>query len=465
MDKNLKKKRTWILAVCLLAAVLLLAGLLWKPAVYRRAEDLLAEGAYQQAQELYQDLNYRDAAEKAELCIYRQAEERFNAGDYVQAQTLYEALGAYENSPQRALSCRFLTEHEDAREALLAAMDESLSVEEQEKSYNYVLAGLLYEAEDYFPAIEAYRNLGDYADSRERLAFCQNFYFSRAVHEMKVRQFEEALEDFGRAQLPEESAVYERYCQDRLDGNDMKEPEGILSWKYLYKDVNHEGVKRGAMYIYKRVFVYVPENVSEDTKFISYFAGGTGEPLLYVDGLFQYIRKYWPNAILLFDENSGTPDIPGACKMMMEIANQVAAELGICVHDLVVAGSSNGCYTALHATAAYYALYNVAPTCLLTLDTGQEWEAPGLGLSPEEISQMAESGAVLYLFEQPWTGLDVPAIYDLAAGGCKVVAVQCFHTDHDMISRLAYSEGVFSWAIGEYDTLNQNEYTLCDLNV
>lgn len=362
------------------------------------------------------------------------------------------------------MSCRFLTEHEEAREEILDAMDTNLPPEELEQKYGYVLAGLLYEEGAYLAAIDAYRDLGDYADSRDRLAYCQHFYFDRAIQAMKERRFEEALTNFGYAQLPEESGVYERFCRDRLEGNDIKEPKGILSLRYLYKDITHEGVKRGAMYIYKRIFIYVPEGVTTETKFVSYFAGGTGEPMLYVDGLFRYIRGYWPDAVLLFYENSGTKDIPRSCRLMMEVANQVAEELGICVHDLVVAGSSNGCYTALHATASYYADYNVAPTCLLTLDTGEEWEAEGMELSREEREQIAQSGAVLYLFEQPWTGLDVPAIYDLAASGCKVVAVHCYHTGHDMISRLAYSKGLFSWALGEYEELDPEEYTLCDLS-
>lgn len=466
MNEEKRRKRTnlWLLLAGLLLLGLLVC-LLRRPVVYRRAEKLFAEGAYQQAEEIYAGLDYRDAAEKAEECAYRLAGERFDKGEYPRAQALYEALGTYKDSPQRALSCRFLAEHEDAEEELLAAMDGSLSVGDLEKKYGYLLAGRLCEAGDYLSAIEAYRALGDYADSEERLAFCQRFYLDRAVQAMKERRFEDALEDFSRAQLPEESGVYERFCRDRMEENDMKEPDGILNPKYLYKDVNHEGIKRGAMYIYKRVFVYVPEGVSTQTKFVSYFAGGGGEPILYVDGLFQYIRKYWPDAVLLFYENSGTPDIPGSCQLMMEVANQVAKELGICVHDLVVAGSSDGCYTALHATAAYYALYNIAPVSLLTLDTGEEWAAPGLGLSQEEIDQIAQSGTMLYLFEQPWTGLDVPAIYDLAASGCKVVAVYCTHPGHDEISRLAYSKGIFSWALGEYKELDKAEYRLCPLLV
>ena len=44
-----------------------------------------------------------------------------------------------------------------------------------------------------------------------------------------------------------------------------------------------------------------------------------------------------------------------------------------------------------------------------------------------------------------------------------VTMVYCSNEDHDWISRLAYENGVFSWAMGEFDELSKEEYTLVPL--
>lgn len=68
------------LCIAAVVAAALLALLLWRPVRYSRAEKLFQEGDYPQAQELYEGLNYRDAAEKASACSYQLAETYFARG-------------------------------------------------------------------------------------------------------------------------------------------------------------------------------------------------------------------------------------------------------------------------------------------------------------------------------------------------------------------------------------------------
>lgn len=283
--------------------------------------------------------------------------------------------------------------------------------------------------------------------------------YEEAMRHLYRREYSEALSKFDDADMHEQSKAYEEYCRLRLE-DDFSAYAPILCENNILKTFEN-----GVMYAYYPVYAYVPNEVTEDTRFSVYFAGGTGEYLLYVDGVYKYIRAYSPDAVLVFNTNSGTQDIPHATSTMIRISNQLAAECGISIHDLAVSGSSNGCYTALHAAAAFYTENSVAARAVLTYDTGKEWDLEIYNMTREEMDATAGTGIKYYLFEQPGIDPETKAIYDLVASGNEVYAVYCTHDDHDKISKLAYTNGLFSWGMGEFDALDEEEYKICLLTM
>lgn len=283
--------------------------------------------------------------------------------------------------------------------------------------------------------------------------------YDEAVQHMYKREYAEALSKFDYADMHEQSQTLEDYCRLRLQ-DDFSAYDPIIC-----EDNILDYFENGVMYNYYPVYAYVPNQISEDTRFSVYFAGGTGGFLLFVDGVYEYIKAYSPNAVLVFNTNSGTQDIPRATSTMIRIANQIAAECGISIHDLAISGSSNGCYTAVHAAAAFYTENSVVARAVLTYDTGKEWNLTHYNMTQEEMDATAGTGIKYYLFEQPEIDLGTKAIYDLVASGNEVYAVYCTHDDHDRMSRLAYTNGLFSWGMGEFDELDEEEYKICLLTM
>ena len=471
-NREMKKKIVLIviLLVVLLSALCAAGTSLFvrdlKPAAeYQQAEELFIQGKYEEAKLLYDALDYEDCAEKSTECSYQTAERLFSNGDYAAAKEAYEALGSYKSATVKSTACDYLSlessvsgpNYETAR-LLVDGLSGEESPEERALISAYIQASAALAQGDIYEALLQFRNLEDFADSRDWLENCRQYFFDLALESMYRRDFETALENFAYADSLERTKTYELYCQDRLAGNDIQDPELILSRRSFYSFEN------GELYYYNHAYIYVPNEIDETTAFSAYFAGGGGEPMLFMSGVFEYIEKYSPNIILVFYESSGLPDIEYSCDQMIAISNQIAAECGIVIHDLAVSGSSSGCYTALHAAAAFYTKNHVAARAMFTLDTGLDWESE-LNLSSEERAVTAEAGIKYYLFEQSGVGTGVPAVYDLVASGNDVTVVECAHQDHDKMSRLAYTNGLFSWATGAFDELKEDEYTLVPLHL
>lgn len=106
---------------------------------YKRAQELLAEGHYDEAITVFgQITSYRDSEERILSVKYAKAEALLASGDYDGAIPVFEELGDYENAPERILAAKY-----EKAEALLAS-------------------------EDYKGAIAEFENLGNYADASDR---------------------------------------------------------------------------------------------------------------------------------------------------------------------------------------------------------------------------------------------------------------------------------------------------------
>lgn len=464
------KKKIMVIALLLVALCGQFAGRAFYQSLktatkYQEAEELLLQGKYEEAKRLYDELNYRSSKEKSRECSFYIAESLFLEGDYTAAKEIYISLDEYKSAAVKILACEYLNQKDveaspnyGTARSLIDGLGEEISAGERERVSCYLHASIALSQGDFETAQLRFKALKDFADSREQTEYCQQHFFDLAVESMYKREFEAALESFSLADMPAQSGTYELYCRDRLEGGDIEYPEGILSQNSV------DSFQNGELYFYSRSYIYVPHEIDETTRFSVYFAGGGGEKLLFMEGVYEYLGKYSPNAVMVFYDNSGLPNMEFSCDRMIAISNQIAAECGIAIHDLAISGSSSGCYTALHAAAAFYTKNHVTARAVFTLDTGFDWES-NLNLSAEERAATAEAGVKYYLFEQAGTGTKIAAIHDLVESGNDVTAVYCVHDDHDKMSRLAYTNGLFSWAMGEFDELDEREYTFCPLSL
>ena len=300
--------------------------------------------------------------------------------------------------------------------------DDGSSDSDREAEYHEALR-LLYSRE-FDDSRKKFLALGDYLDSAERAEFCLSYPES------------------------DQSGDTGRYGS-------------MLSPYWHYKDFD-KGTLYCAYSICIRGYWYVPNEINEDTKWLLYFCGGVGEDYLYYYGVIQYLREYEPNAVIMFSNESGYCHISDFVETQYRLLQQIAKELGTVVHDIYLSGSSNGCFTALHAAAQLHSDFNQRCVNVVTLDTGMEWDSP-YNLTDEEIEIIASAGTEIYLFEQADTGMDRPAIAAMVNAGIPVWIVACKSNQHSQMSVDAYTYGVFSWACGEHVSLPDWNYTYIKL--
>lgn len=454
------RKNGWLLP---LAAAALLGGLLllrlaWTPLLYGAAEWLLERGRYETAEQFYIGLSYRDSAEKVRECRYRLADSLFQAEKYSEAEAAFHALWEYKSAPVRADICRCMglsgNEAAETMKEIYAALDQPLPEEELRQMRSYIRASLELARGELEAALPDFRALGDFEDSPRQAELCRDKALEQARRQMRQRDFQEALELFALADRREESSMEEAYCQLRTESETgealIREENRVFRFAY------------GTLYYSRSTYFYVPREPDADTGMLVYFSGGFGEPMLFTESMYDYLYGNDTNAILLFRENSGLPDIPGACLEMVELAEQAAADCGVCVHDLVLAGSSNGGYTAMAAAGVFCERDFVVPRKFLSFDTELDWR-PDLWPSEEQRALLSQAGTAFYFFEQPGDRTNDDTAELLTSAGCPVSRAECSHDEHNEITENAFSLGVFSWAFDEARGLDPEEYSLLPL--
>ena len=455
----MKKVLILILVVSIAVCAVEMTILSREPLTYWKAEWKFKKGEYEQARGLYAAVYFRDSAVKALECDYRLAEERFDRGDYSGAEALYNSAGDYKEAGQKALTCEYLTaagikQDREAAEQILAAYNGEQSVEELTSQYNYVLACLAYERNEIDEAMLAFQKLGDFADSQDWLDRCRATFYNSAVAHMLERDFNAAVKEFSKAEPYGKSELYRKYCALRLKDGDRSGARRILTDANFFEDLS-----QGKLYYYEPAYIYIPNTLNTDTQFLIYFAGGNWEFYLDTWSAFTFCDKYAPNAVCIFRINSGIVEPEPASKRMIALAEQLAAECGLVIHEPTLVGTSNGAYVAMHMAVEFYLDDCVLVKNLLTLDTGYNWELQEHLLSKEEREQTAALGIKFYLFEQKDSAPGIDAIWDLVYSGNDVTAVYGRTNDHDQITAHAFKDGVLSWALGETDRLDET-YTL-----
>lgn len=452
----------------LVPVLLVLAGMAaaaWRPMKYAGAANYMRTGRYEEAKAVLSALRYRDSEELAQECEYQIALRMLSEGEYDLAQQRFEALGAYGDAAEQVKECQYrkaLALREagdfDASSAILEGLGEYQDSEEQSLRNDYLKAVADLQAGEYLLALDELETLGEYEDCRELREQVRGELYDLACSHMYRREFPEAISYFKRVEDFRDSRLRIAYCEECMTPHEIDDAARIICEKNEKRQV-----KSGTLYI-KRGYIFVPDEINEDTKSMVYYAGGTGETMLFVEGVYEYFKRFEPNAIMIFFYTSGFDNIEAKCKEGIDMIKQLAEECGIVVHDLVIAGSSNGGYTALHSVARFYTDGNIAPKSCLVLDQGVEWALTGYCLSDEECDSVREAGTEFYLFEQAGVGMDFPPIRNMVEHGDNVTVVECVNDDHNTISVNAYEYGLFSWAFGEYPELDKEEYTLVKLS-
>lgn len=455
------KKTTFLLVPAVILCLLALVPLTRPLIRYQQAEALFRQGQYEKAKAVYETIDNAAAREKSFYCEYLRADEYFDGGEYVRARSLYEGLDNYRHSESKAEICTYmiLSGKNEKVEQIFHLLDEEESVQNLLREDDYILASLAMAREEYGQAMELLEELGDFADSRKLLESCRSTVYQTALSDMSTRSFQKAANGFALLGDYEKSGLYGAYCLLRTERDDITDPEHILDGKHFYTDRTD-----GKVYHYNGAFFYIPKEIKVDTPFLIYFAGGDGQYFLDLDGVLTYLNRFCPKAVCLFTETSGYPEMEEEARKVLWMAEQVAAECGIAVCDPVMIGASNGAYTAMHAVPIFYEEGCLAVKALLTIDTGMSWKYDDRLMSWEEMETAARTGVRFVLFEQRGTGLNVAPIYDLVDSGNDVTAVYCRNADHDHMNRAVFDQGIISWALGELEQLDQEEYEISRLS-
>lgn len=267
--------------------------------------------------------------------------------------------------------------------------------------------------------------------------------------------FESALNQFESLGDFEDSVEFTDYCRYRIEKE--KEPVNV---KYtLESNISETKFKGGTLYFYSFCYIYVPNQCDENTRSMVYFAGGTGENLLYLPGVYKYFENYSPNAVMLFFCESGYTHMKGIAQDAVDIMRQLELECHFVIHDFVLIGSSNGAYTAIRSAALMYEYGGIKAKSVLSMDAGDEWNLPS-HITDENLAVIADIKTTVYLFEQDngvWLKYDF--IKHMVDSGVDVRVVECREDGHNRISVNLYKYGLFSWAFEEYSDLMPEEYT------
>lgn len=360
-------------------------------------------------------------------CDYQLACFLLEQGSYAEAQALFSSLAQYRDAPDMVLECLYRD-------------------------------GLLLLSEGKYPeAIACFDSLGDYKQSPDKSDEAREHMYLDAFSAYVDCEFEKAADMFFALGGYRQSLAYLKQCGRRLEAELPEEDKLLLRPSSMVKKFEN-----GKMYSIREGLVYIPDSLSKDTNSLVYYAGGLGDNLLYMEGVWYYFMNYAPDAVMLFFYESGYNHIEGKNLKAIELMEQLTLECGISIHGLVIAGSSHGCYTAMHSIAKFYSEAGIPPTAAFMLDAGLEWDTPS-NLNAEECELVGLAETEVYLFEQEGVGLDKAPIRQLVEKGGRVTIVECWDDDHNRISVNAYKFGLFSWALGEFSHLDPKQYTLVKL--
>ena len=409
----------WLLTML---SLLLMFGTVLGMRVYQRrelahrAETLFAAGSYEAARELYLELGDGESAEKCAETDRRQRYEKaaalMGAGDYEQAAALFDGLGDYADSRSLARDCIFL------------------------------LAGKLGGSGQLERARELYLSLGDYPGCAEALVSLRSAFYDRALTLAKSGDY------------PGACAIWRDLGDYRDSALLLKRGERAAAQQAdLYRVRLNDSQRRfentyyQQTYMTDEAYILFPERPDAGTRFFLYIPGGRGEEI-YIEYLYCYLASPAPNTLAVILRNNDAPDMDKCCEKGLRILDEAAADCGLFMRELVVAGSSLGAYPALQCPRVAEGK-GVKVSCVLSLDAGNRWNESDLVPSFEQCLALARTGAHFYLFQPMWVDMECEPIRMLVNTGNWVMLAGCLRDEHEQITYDAMDLGVIDWALGD----------------
>lgn len=249
------------------------------------------------------------------------------------------------------------------------------------------------------------------------------------------------------------------YAEEAAPGQDEERPsEEIVFNEYgasVYRVLNS-----GMLWKLRDCLVYVPGETNAETKFLVHFAGGCGGWYLRKDYVERYLNSYEPNAVMIFFCSSLLDGRRTLHSRVFDIWETVSDLVASAPQDIAISGSSMGGYSALYVAANLMRDYGVRTEKVLIYDMGYGWKYTDAMISKEEAEPMMEANTVVYAFSKKdniYRYRESRAWLDY---GIRTIEVACVNHDHDGITSLAFRNGTFSWAIGEREELDPDQYTL-----
>jgi len=333
-------------------------------------------------------------------------------GDYEAAIEGFELLGGYKQSRDLLSACRYLWASE------LAAQG------------------------DYFAAFGLCQGLQDYPGRDALLEKCSEGIITQAAMlalEGRYAEAEAQLEELGQyADAPLLAAQAERMA----DILSRPGREAIIAEENKFSNNYYERVYKTEL-----AYAVLPEQYSNDCRFLLYFPGGKDDEIN-IDFLYYYLMNPAPDTVAVFLRTNGIYDSAAKCRAALAFMEELAAECGLFIREIVSCGSSLGAYPAMQSAVHIPRQSGIAVPCVLSLDAGDDWNSR-YTLSRSQCMETAAAGTEFYLFESPWVGTDRAAIRLMVETGNQVVLVGCEHDEHVRITLDAMGMGVLHWALGD----------------
>lgn len=314
----------------------------------------------------------------------------------------------------------------------------------------------LYWAGDHAAALPLFDELGDYRESAELAEICREALYPQALEALYRRKLDSAAELLRLLGDYEDSARWLRWCEARLEWG--APAESLLSQIY-YRPRNG----RGTIYSCHDGLIYVPKEISADTKLVVYYPGGSvgTEKSLDSNVASDYAARFAPDAVCFFAYTCDYHRIEAKNREVWAVVEQLMQECSIVPHEVYLVGTSNGFYTAMQLAIWLLEEQELPVRALMSWDAGEDWHVEEL-LSAGELGRLAQAGTRMILLEQRNFDSGRRVIRDMLDAGLPVDLVECYNGDHQMITVNAFRYGVLSWALGERE-LDRDEYILHEL--
>ena len=419
--RDLRKNRAWILPPLLLALVLgaaLGTAILDRRRELSRAEALAESGDALAAMSLYAQLGDEENAARCRAEYlerqYRLGQSCLHAGDYLRAKDALLALGDYRDAKELIRSC------------------------------DYLYAGQLAAEGEAEAAKALYESLADYPGAQERLRELTPLLYERANALADAFLLDDACRLFAGLDGYRDSAMLLRRAEAERRHAAGETGERICDPAKLFRNTEYYAVYEHAL-----GYVLVPKETDRDARFFLYYPGGRNDELN-IDFFLYYTMNPAPNTIALFLRTNGIPnEIAKRNAQAVEMLEQTAAECGVFLREMVVGGSSLGAYPALYSVIHTYYGHGIRVPAAFCLDAAYNWEEADLLPGRSQFVSLAKTGVALYLFDNPWVGMEHAAIRRMVDAGNNVTMVDCTYDEHERMTLDAMGMGVVESMLGD----------------